>query len=158
PSLYRREISELQDANAANANLCDDSRASRGFPEVRQGPVHPGDPHPPASPPSTASPAARCCGAKTYFSEQTDGKRMPHIRVARTAPYEVLGSEKTAREIWFVLHGYGQLASSFIRAFAPLDDGTRLIVAPEALNRFYLVNVDSAPPVERPEIEAVECF
>jgi predicted esterase len=75
---------------------------------------------------------------------------MPHIRVARTARYEVLGSEKTAREIWFVLHGYGQLASSFIRAFAPLDDGTRLIVAPEALNRFYLVNVDSAPAVERP--------
>jgi predicted esterase len=37
-----------------------------------------------------------------------------------------------------VLHGYGQLAARFIRHFAPLADGTRLIVAPEALSRFYL--------------------
>jgi predicted esterase len=40
--------------------------------------------------------------------------------------------------VWFVLHGFGQLAGYFIRDFAPLDDGTRLIVAPEALSRFYL--------------------
>ena len=40
--------------------------------------------------------------------------------------------------MWFVLHGFGQLAGYFIRDFAPLDDGTRLIVAPEALSRFYL--------------------
>jgi len=75
---------------------------------------------------------------------------MPHIRVARTARYETLGSERTAREVWFVLHGYGQLAASFIQAFAVLDDGKRLIVAPEALNRFYLVSVDSGPAVDRP--------
>ena len=75
---------------------------------------------------------------------------MPHIRVARTARYETLGSERTAREVWFVLHGYGQLAASFIQAFRVLDDGKRLIVAPEALNRFYLVSVDSGPAVERP--------
>jgi predicted esterase len=37
-----------------------------------------------------------------------------------------------------VCHGYGQLAARFIRHFEPLDDGTRLIVAPEALSRFYL--------------------
>ena len=35
-------------------------------------------------------------------------------------------------------HGYGQLASEFISYFHCLDDGTRLIVAPEALSRFYL--------------------
>src|SRR5206468_1825615 len=75
---------------------------------------------------------------------------MPHIRVARTARYETLGSETTAREVWFVLHGYGQLAASFIQAFSVLDDGTRLIVAPEALNRFYLVGVDSGAAAERP--------
>jgi predicted esterase len=34
-------------------------------------------------------------------------------------------------------HGYAQLARYFIRAFETLDDGTRIIVAPEALNRFY---------------------
>ena len=52
--------------------------------------------------------------------------------------------------MWFVLHGYGQLAAEFIRIFETLDDGTRLIVAPEALNRFYMVGVESAPAAERP--------
>ena len=42
------------------------------------------------------------------------------------------------REVWFVLHGFGQLSPYFIRHFGVLADGTRLIVAPEALNRFYL--------------------
>ncbi|HEY2804962.1 MAG TPA: hypothetical protein VGI92_03800, partial [Gemmatimonadales bacterium] len=39
-----------------------------------------------------------------------------------------------------VLHGFGQLTAYFIRNFASLNDGSRLIVAPEALNRFYLDN------------------
>ncbi len=42
------------------------------------------------------------------------------------------------RQIWFVCHGYGQLAARFLRHFEVLDDGHRLIVAPEALSRFYL--------------------
>lgn len=75
-----------------------------------------------------------------------------HIRVARTARYAVLGPEDPAavRSVWFVLHGYGQLAATFIRQFETLDDGTRLIVAPEALNRFYLVDVASGPAADRP--------
>ena len=74
-----------------------------------------------------------------------------HITVERSARYLTLGPrDGTAREIWFVLHGYGQLAAEFIRLFAALDDGTREIVAPEALNRFYLVGVDVAPAAERP--------
>ncbi len=59
--------------------------------------------------------------------------------VPRTARYHTLGpTHGFPREIWFVCHGYGQLAGRFLRQFAPLDDGTRLIVAPEALSRFYL--------------------
>lgn len=62
-----------------------------------------------------------------------------HVRVARTARYHTLGGEVAApREIWVALHGYGQLAAQFIRHLAPLADGTRLVVAPEALSRFYL--------------------
>lgn len=63
-----------------------------------------------------------------------------HIQVARTARYFVLGERPAGprRELWFVVHGYGQLASRFLRHFVPFDDGTRLIVAPEALSRFYL--------------------
>lgn len=37
-----------------------------------------------------------------------------------------------------VLHGYAQLARSFLRRFRALDDGRRLVVAPEALSRFYV--------------------
>ena len=65
-----------------------------------------------------------------------------HLRVERTARYFTLGPESGAAEIWFVLHGYGQLAERFLRNFAPLDDGSRLIVAPEALSRFYLSHAD----------------
>lgn len=61
-----------------------------------------------------------------------------HIEVVRRARYWVLGEEVAApAEVWFVLHGYAQLARRFLRRFQPLDDGTRRILAPEALNRFY---------------------
>lgn len=39
---------------------------------------------------------------------------------------------------WLVCHGYGQLASYFIRHFQPLADAGHYIVAPEGLSRFYL--------------------
>ena len=71
-----------------------------------------------------------------------------HIRVARAARYYTLGSNGPhLREVWLVCHGYRQLARRFLRRFAGLDDGTRLIVAPEALSRFYLH--DPADPVPR---------
>jgi predicted esterase len=64
--------------------------------------------------------------------------REHHIRVARTARYCVLGEAGThVREAWVACHGYAQLARSFARSLAPLDDGSRVIVVPEALNRFY---------------------
>lgn len=65
--------------------------------------------------------------------------RNHHLLIHRSARFVTLGpTDGTAREIWVVLHGYGQLAGRFAEAFAPLDDGTRLIVAPEGLSRFYL--------------------
>jgi predicted esterase len=73
---------------------------------------------------------------------------MPHLLVQRTARYELLGQPSPAvRELWIVCHGYGQLASSFIRHFEPIADPSRLIVAPEALSRFY---VDWLPGASRP--------
>lgn len=59
------------------------------------------------------------------------------IRVTRTARYHVLGRTEAAREIWVVLHGYGQLARYFLNAFVGLEEG-RCIVAPEGLSRFYI--------------------
>lgn len=60
------------------------------------------------------------------------------IPITKTARYFTLGeASPDTEEIWFVLHGYGQLASYFIRQFEVLNNGKRLIVAPEALSRFY---------------------
>ena len=72
-----------------------------------------------------------------------------HISVTRTARYYTLGEiSRGVAEVWFVCHGYGQLAGRFIRQFVALDDGTRLIVAPEALARFYLGEV-TGPSADR---------
>lgn len=60
-----------------------------------------------------------------------------HLPVTRTGRYVTLGPPD-AGDVWFVLHGYGQLAHRFIRSFEPIADGSRLLVAPEALNRFYV--------------------
>jgi predicted esterase len=64
--------------------------------------------------------------------------REHHIEVTRTARYWTLGAEDAPTEVWFVLHGYRQLAERFLRRFVPLDDGSRLVVAPEGLSRFYV--------------------
>ncbi|GAB2872341.1 alpha/beta hydrolase [Hymenobacter ruber] len=64
-----------------------------------------------------------------------------HITVARTARYQQLGHlSSQTRRIWFVCHGYGQLAAYFIRHFAFLAeaDPATVIIAPEGLSRFYL--------------------
>ncbi|HRH37536.1 MAG TPA: hypothetical protein PK760_04290 [Flavobacteriales bacterium] len=55
----------------------------------------------------------------------------------RIARYHVLGEVPGAKEIWIVLHGYGQLARYFLNNFEGLQEG-RCIVAPEGLSRFYL--------------------
>lgn len=74
-----------------------------------------------------------------------------HLRVQRTARYYTLGGESgMPKTIWFVLHGHGQLAAQFIRYFADLADPDTLIVAPEAMNRYYLVGVDKAAAKDRP--------
>jgi predicted esterase len=60
------------------------------------------------------------------------------ITISRTARYHTLGEAGQAGQVWFAVHGYGQLASAFLGYLAPLDSGSRLLVAPEALSRFYL--------------------
>ena len=75
---------------------------------------------------------------------QLSTPREHHIKVQKTARYLVLGDLADPREVWFVVHGYGQLASRFLRRFATLQGAGRLIVAPEALNRYYF---ETAPGV-----------
>lgn len=64
-----------------------------------------------------------------------------HIQVRRTARYYTLGDpSRETHEVWFVCHGYGQLAADFIKEFEIVADSTRVIVAPEALSRYYMAN------------------
>ena len=61
------------------------------------------------------------------------------IAISKTARYYIMGepSEKI-NSVWFVLHGYSQLAEDFIKIFEPIKNDTTLIIAPEALNKFYI--------------------
>lgn len=67
-----------------------------------------------------------------------------HLTVPRTARYEQLGKISAAtRQLWLVAHGYGQLAGYFSRHFESVlaaDPAGTVIVAPEALSRFYLAS------------------
>ncbi len=83
----------------------------------------------------------------------TAGDSIPlahRVTVERSARVYTLGNVQ-APEAWVVLHGYGQLAARFIRNFADIAGPQRVIVAPEALNRFYfeLPRVGGPPAAER---------
>lgn len=56
----------------------------------------------------------------------------------RQQRYAVRGDGEAPRQVWFALHGYGQLAQRFLRYLEVLDDGSRLLVAPEGLHRYYV--------------------
>lgn len=71
-----------------------------------------------------------------------------HIRVTKRARYFTIGTAANALDIWFVCHGYGQLAGKFIEHFNCIADATRLIVAPEGLHRFY-IDPPPAPAAQR---------
>ncbi|MEM7306417.1 MAG: hypothetical protein AAF682_07100 [Planctomycetota bacterium] len=64
--------------------------------------------------------------------------RENHLRVQRTARYHELGGEGTdLDELWYVVHGYGQLSAEFLPLFAPIATPRRRLVAPEGLSRYY---------------------
>lgn len=48
----------------------------------------------------------------------------------------------STRDVWFVLHGYGQLSTFFSKKFAVVADRGAVIVVPEGLHRFYLEDVE----------------
>jgi predicted esterase len=60
------------------------------------------------------------------------------ISITKTAHYYTLGTPgKHIRTCWIACHGYGQLAQHFIRKFDVIANEETLIIAPEALSRFY---------------------
>ncbi len=66
------------------------------------------------------------------------------ISINFKARYYKLGEiNKDTRQIWFVLHGYGQLAQYFLKKFNSLESKNICVIAPEGLSRFYLEDVNS---------------
>jgi predicted esterase len=60
------------------------------------------------------------------------------------ARYFKLGElNASTKQLWFVIHGYGQLAEFFIRKFKVLEEHNICIIAPEGLSHFYLEDVAS---------------
>ncbi len=60
------------------------------------------------------------------------------LLVQRTAHYYTLGTVGVhVKQLWIVCHGYAQLADEFLECFRSIDDGSRLIIAPEGMNYFY---------------------
>lgn len=60
------------------------------------------------------------------------------LSISKSARFYTHGNSKNPREIWMVLHGYGQLAQYFIKNFTHLNPERYFIVSPEGLHRFYL--------------------
>ncbi|MEO8193843.1 MAG: phospholipase [Gemmatimonadales bacterium] len=72
-----------------------------------------------------------------------------HIAVRRSARYFVIGDVgPDITDLWFVCHGYGQLASDFVKEFECIAEAGRLIVAPEALSRYYISTAPGFHPAE----------
>lgn len=68
------------------------------------------------------------------------------LSTTKTARYFTLGElSSDTLEIWIVLHGYAQLASDFIKTFQAVASGTRFIIAPEGLNKFYAKGFGGKP-------------
>ncbi|HSF14865.1 MAG TPA: hypothetical protein VLK65_04880 [Vicinamibacteria bacterium] len=58
--------------------------------------------------------------------------------VPRAARFFTLGNlERDLENVWMLCHGYSQLASEFLEKAEALASETTLLVAPEALSRFY---------------------
>jgi predicted esterase len=62
----------------------------------------------------------------------------------RARYYKSTEINPATKAIWFVLHGYGQLAQFFIRKFSVLSEHQICVIAPEGLSRFYLQNFDTS--------------
>ena len=62
------------------------------------------------------------------------------LSTPRSARYFTLGDPRNAVDVWFVCHGYGQLAPRFLERCRVIEAEGRCIVAPEGLSRFYLTD------------------
>lgn len=65
-----------------------------------------------------------------------------NIQIKRTARYFLKGNlTPTTTQIWLVLHGYGQLADDFLNSLTAFDATNEVVIAPEALSKFYVKGI-----------------
>lgn len=60
-----------------------------------------------------------------------------YLKIEKTARIVTSGNP-AAQTVWFVTHGYGQLATYFIEKFKSLDAEKHFVIVPEGLHRYYL--------------------
>ena len=66
-----------------------------------------------------------------------------HLEITKTARYYTCGAlTEQTKQVWIVLHGWGMNIKSFAESFKPLVNETVFLIAPEALNRFYLKDLN----------------
>lgn len=59
------------------------------------------------------------------------------LEIRRKAHYFIQKPDGEIRSVLYVIHGYGQLAEDFIEEFSFLKKTNTLVVAPEAISKFY---------------------
>jgi predicted esterase len=78
-----------------------------------------------------------------------------HCTFENKGRYYTLGADPAeASQVWFVVHGYGQLARYFVKNFRVLEDLNIHVVAPEALSRFYLDPMRQTPHASNDRVGA----
>jgi predicted esterase len=61
-----------------------------------------------------------------------------HIDIRKSARYYTLGTlNENTKEVWFVIHGYAQLAKDILQKFETINNDHIFFIAPEGLNKFY---------------------
>lgn len=65
------------------------------------------------------------------------------ISTKRTAHYYMQLPDSKVKFVLYAIHGYAQLAKDFLKSFKALKSSSILVVAPEALSKFY--NKSGAP-------------
>jgi predicted esterase len=77
-------------------------------------------------------------GLYLVYANKKVTMQIHYLTVKKTARFFTLGTlNPQTKEVWFVLHGYAQLGSDFIKQFEMLVNDERFIIAPEGLNKFY---------------------
>lgn len=64
------------------------------------------------------------------------------LDISFQAPYFKAGSiNEQTKNIWFIFHGYGQLADEFAKSFSELISEENCLIFPQGLSRFYLKGI-----------------